>query len=345
MDRQFCLDMAAAHAKSTTAQNKAHAAAYRAVADRLFPAPPPVVVPPAPPTSRPFVASSPWNTPIPAGTQWFDSAVLHDGADTGDTVQHWYVNESSMRVVRAKATDPLCTFNLAGFVDLAFNRNRPATTMTLPCPVGSMPGTDEDHIYHLRQPDGSYLELWQATRTGDTFTALGWATGSVVTGTGVGSLTAQGGNNAGVRAANTSWSAGLITGEDVAANKIDHALAVMLGFGLLSNTAWRAPATAPDNGGHSGHIQMGTRLGIPAGVARPAGLQPLGVALFDALQTYGAYVVDFAGSPYPMFTMDAGTVAKDDLRILNLFVWWGAAPAAMDLIGPLVRVADYQPEG
>lgn len=349
MDRQFCLDMAAAHAKSTTAQNKAHAAAYRAAADRLFPVtPPPVVVPPVPPapvSSRPFVASSPWNTPIPAGTQWFDSAVLHDGADTGDTVQHYYFNELSMRVVHAKATDPLCTFNLAGFVDLAFNRNRPATTMTLPCPVGSMPGTDEDHIYHLRQPDGSYLELWQATRTGDTFAALGWATGSVVTGTGVGTLTAAGGNNAGVRAANTSWAAGLITGPEIDAGRIDHALAVMLGYGLLSNTAWRAPATAPDNGGHSGPIEMGTRLGIPPGTPRPAGLSPLGVAVFDALQTYGAFVVDFAGTPYPMFTVDAGTVAEGDPRVRRLFTWWDGWTADMDLIGPLVRVADYQPGG
>lgn len=53
IDRQFCLDMAAAHRKSTTAQNKAHAAAYEALAARLVPVPPvvvpPVVVPPVAP--------------------------------------------------------------------------------------------------------------------------------------------------------------------------------------------------------------------------------------------------------------------------------------------------------
>ena len=37
IDRQFCLDMAAAHRKSTTAQNKAHALAYEALAARLAP--------------------------------------------------------------------------------------------------------------------------------------------------------------------------------------------------------------------------------------------------------------------------------------------------------------------
>ena len=53
IDRQFCLDQAAAHRKSTTAQNKAHAAAYEALAARLAPVPPvvvpPVVVPPVAP--------------------------------------------------------------------------------------------------------------------------------------------------------------------------------------------------------------------------------------------------------------------------------------------------------
>jgi len=58
IDRQFCLDQAAAHRKSTTAQNKAHALAWEGLADRLYPAvvpPPPVVVPPpvaVPPTGK-----------------------------------------------------------------------------------------------------------------------------------------------------------------------------------------------------------------------------------------------------------------------------------------------------
>lgn len=46
--KAFLDDMAAAYAKSTTAQNKAHAAAYRAESARLYPTnPPPVVPPPA----------------------------------------------------------------------------------------------------------------------------------------------------------------------------------------------------------------------------------------------------------------------------------------------------------
>lgn len=349
IDRQFCLDMAAAHRKSTTAQNKAHAAAYEALAARLAPVPPvvvpPVVVPPAV-SGRPFAAGSLWNTPTPTTTKWFDHPILHDPAQPSETLRHWYVNEGSMRVWHATATDPLVTFQLPTFVDLTFNRNRPASTFTFRCPTVAQPGTDEDHIlFVVDDTTGDYVEVWQAVRTGNTITAPGggWARGNINTGTGIGGLAAAGGNNAGVRAANFSWAAGLITGADLAANKIDHALVVALGWGFLSNTAWRAPATAPDNGGHAGPIAMGTKLGIPAGVSAPAGLSPFGQAMFTALRTYGAYVGDFAGSPYPMFYIDANTVVEADPRIRRLFTWWDGWTADMDLIGPLVRVADYQP--
>ena len=39
----------------------------------------------------------------------------------------------------------------------------------------------------------------------------------------------------------------------------------------------------------------GSLLAIPAGTPRPAGLSPLGNAIFDALTHYGAYVVDSTG--------------------------------------------------
>lgn len=301
------------------------------------------VPPPPPPSTRPFAATSLWNTPTGSGVQWFDHALLHTSDPVnGDTSRHWYVNEESFHIWHATALDPLCTFNMPAFVDAAFSRNRPAQSFTFRCPANAVVGLDDDKLFFVvDDTTGNYVEVWQAVRTGNVITAPGggWALGNIKTGTGMGDLT----NNAGVRAANSSWAAGLITGADIAANKIDHALAVMLGYGLLSNTLWRTPATAPDNGGHSGPIQMGSKLGVPSYFVAPAGLSPLGAAVFKALQTYGAFVVDFAGSPYPMFTVDAGTVAVADPRVRRLFTWWDGWTADMDLIGPLVRVADYQP--
>lgn len=342
IDRQFCLDMAAAHRKSTTAQNKAHAAAYEALAARLAPVPPvvvpPVVVPPVA-AGRPFAATSPWNTPTPAGTKWFDHQLLHTISPpiNGDSRRHWYVSHEAMHVWHATASDPLCTFNMPQFVDTRFGRNRPAESFQFRCPASALPGGDSDQmLFVVDDTTGEYVEIWLAQRAGNVISAPGggWARGNLRTGTGVGTPT----QNAGVRAANFSWAGGLITQEDVAANRIDHALVLSLGYGLLSNTLHRAPATAPDNGGHDGPIAMGSRLGIPAGVAQPGGLSPLGVAMFAALQTYGAFVGDFAGTPYPMFYSDGGGDA-----IGRLFVWWDGYTPDMDLLGPLVRVADYQP--
>ncbi|MDO8265836.1 MAG: hypothetical protein Q7T41_02750 [Candidatus Saccharibacteria bacterium] len=303
--------------------------------------PPNCAVPPvATAIKRPFSDSSVWNTPIPANTTWYDHNLLHYMDD--GSFRHWYVNEGSMRIWHTNSNDPLCTWQMPSFIDPTFNRNRPAETFTFRCPAAMVPGTDEDHILFVVDDNtNEYVEVWQAVRSGSTITGQGWARGNLKTGTGIGSLVSAGGNNAGVRAANFSWAGGLITGDDLSAASIDHALVIALGWGTLSNTTWRSPATAPDNGGHSGPFAMGTRFGIPANTPKPAGLSPLGSKVFDTLKKYGALVGDFAGTSYPMFYIDSGSVNPGDTH--QLFVWWNSYTADMDIIGPLVRVADYQP--
>jgi len=137
----------------------------------------------------------------------------------------------------------------------------------------------------------------------------------------------------------------LITGHDLRSGKIDHALAVSLTWYQLkaqdASHIW--PATAWDNGGAQGPIRMGSKLGIPAGTPRPVGLSPLGNLVFDALIEYGAYVGDYCGGPWPMFYSDRNTV-PDDRFVWDLYAFWDHAGSAdMEKIGPLLRVADYQP--
>jgi hypothetical protein len=212
-------------------------------------------------------------------------------------------------------------------------------------------GTDVDHILVVVDPvSGNYVEVWQASVNSATRTVTniagtpGWATGNAITGPGAGTMA----NNDGVRAANFSWAGGLITGADIAANRIDHALVVALGSDVLKgggtsgSGAWRAPATAWDAGYWSGPIQMGSRLGIPAGTPMPSGLSPLGVAMFKALQTYGAFVGDFAGGSWPNFYADGHTVGSNDA--CSLFCYWNYNGSSdMEKLAPLLRVADYQP--
>jgi hypothetical protein len=294
--------------------------------------------------AQPFSATSMWNTPTPASTQWFDTPVLHAGAplSNGDTFRHWFVGTDAVRIWWSSPTDPVWTFNMPAFVAPAWHRNRPAARFSVRAPASLAASTDSDHILAVADPaSGYYVEVWRASVNTTTHTVTstgpGWATGNMITGRGGGTLT----NNDGVRASNFSWMGGLITGADLAGHTIDHALVVALPYDMLKSGAWRAPATAWETVG-SGPIQMGSRIGIPAGTARPAGLSSLGAMVFNSLRTYGAFVGDFTGGQWPIFYADHGTVTP--AQVEPIYAYWNYKGSAdMEKIGPLLRVADYQP--
>ena len=373
IDRQFCLDMAAAHRKSTTAQNKAHAAAYEALATRLAVVPP-VVVPPVvrPTTTVPFHASSPFNVPITAAQQskWTSVPILNtvmipDGAGVPQPQpRNWFEGYGQLTVWHGVATDPLWTIIMPEFGndDTRFNRHWLAATFTMRAPQDIAQALDSDHIFVLiDETNGNRVETWNGvvldpvkhTITGPPGT--GWARGNVDTDTGVGGLLPAG-NSAGVRASNFSWIAGAITGYDIdqvlTDKKTDfgHALTVMLGDETLSTWGVTSPATAPNNGWNNGPIKMGSRIGIPASVARPAKItDKLGIAYFNTLQKYGSFVGDYAGGPWPIFQVDAGSVV--DRQLLAMWVWWsdtgipidsadGKPQTAGRYITPLLRVME-----
>jgi hypothetical protein len=242
------------------------------------------------------------------------------------------------------------------YIAPAYHRNRPAAKFTMRAPADLAAGTDVDHILVVIDPGtGNYVEVWQASvdPTTRTVTNLpgspGWATGNAITGPGAGTLS----NNDGVRAANFSWAGGLITGSDIAAGRIDHALVVAMpaevlkGGGNTGTGAWRAPATAWDAGWWQGKVQMGSRIGIPAGTPMPAGLSTLGVMVFESLQKYGAFVGDYAGGQWPNFYADNRTVSLGDANtgvVRPLFCYWEHNGSSdMEKIAPLLRIADYQP--
>jgi hypothetical protein len=297
--------------------------------------------------ARPFSNASPWNTATPTGTSWFDVARLHTLSD--GSFRHWWVNTASVGIWWSSPNDPLWTFDMPDFVAPAYHRNRPAQTFTMRAPADLAAGTDSDHILVVIDPvSGDYTEVWEASVDTSTHTVTstgpGWARGNAATGPGAGTMS----NNDGVRAANFSWAGGLITGADLSAGRIDHALAVAMpaevlkGGGNTGAGAWRAPATAWDAGSWQGPLQMGTRIGIPQGTPRPAGLTALGVMVFDALQRYGAFVGDYAGGQWPNFYADDRTVSTD--AVCPMFCYWNSNGSSdMEKIAPLLRVADYQP--
>lgn len=279
--------------------------------------------------ARPFSSFSPFNVAIPSNAVWTPDA------------QHrlslpWYVDKVAAGAVGqvAKASDPVWTFNMPEYIAPDYHRNRPAWKGPVSAPASLFAGADIDKVMSVEQPDGSYFEVWQAVidPVKRTVTSrapdgkVGWATGNVVTGAGGGTLS----NNDGVRAANFSWRAGLITLADLDAGVIDHALVVALdGTRLASSNSYVAPATAGETTGN-GTIPMGTRFGIPPGVAQPAGMSPVGVIMFKAMQKYGAFVGDYTGGTPQFYTqpntgtmtdplVDNWTKPKSDFEIMSSY--------------------------
>lgn len=332
--------------------------------------------------ARPFAEDGPWNTPIPvSGVTYYDSATLRTlsageqsdlGASTNE--RHWYVAASSVSLNFATNADPLWTVDVPAHDYNPFGRDWPAATFTIHAPADLLEDQDIDHILVVINSDtGEVTEVWQAETTDSplveglaqqanwekqtlparTITnrifggsqATGYARSNIITDPGAGSTLSPStgiGNSDGVRASNFSWVAGLITGRDIDAVAIDHALVIGLGYTTLSNDTWWPPATGPDNGGHTGPIDMGDRIAIPRNVSMPAGMSALGQKFFTCLQEYGAYVGDFVGSAYPTFYIDAATVTEAET--FDLFVWFFGNPNPdIDKMLPHLRVVDRDP--
>ena len=302
-----------------------------------------------PASNRPFSSTSLFTTPTPSSTQWFSQPVLNSLVQ-GDyyygqvSTRRWYIH-AGHPIWSAKDTDPTWTLNLVSPHDINARRDRPNITVSVKAPADMQVDTnDGDHVL-LLVSGGKYYEVYQAVVNQGARTVTqsypGYAIGDIRTDVGYSSMSSTA--NMGTRAGNASWFAGMITGRDFANNKIDHAIAIALGdktlyascSGTRNTPKWdQTIATYWDNGPGCGPIIMGAKLGIQPGTAKPAGLTKFGSMLFDALQTYGAYVGDYAGGDWPVIYMDANSVSAADQD-------WGYNTwiSDNDKIIPLLRVA------
>jgi hypothetical protein len=283
---------------------------------------PPTTSAPVAPTSRPFSATSPWNTPLAADTTWRDEPALR--------ADHWWVNRESysIPVVRAAATDPSVA------VSVPASWGWPAGVVSLHVPVG-VSGADGSDGALTVVSDGTAYDFWQFQRVDATHaSAAAYAEADVVGGTGFGTVDPFRG--AGIRAAGSSGLGGLLTASDVDAAAIPHALAVSV-LGTLLQPGYVAPAISGDGSSPTGVLPTGTRLGIPAGTPMPTGLSPLGQSIFRALVTYGAFVVDQHSGTAPVI-LYADPLGVPSAPIDPLRVYWNGAPSDLDLIMAFVRV-------
>jgi hypothetical protein len=258
------------------------------------------------PIAWPFAANSPWNTPIGSGARYESAGDARTSTIRNHSTNTWMnIDEYSIPVYVASASDPLIT--LADVV------HGGSWQVRMPASAEAAAGTDANLA--VIQPDGTTVDLWQLKRVSGTRMEAQSVAFSDINGSGLGP-------RAGIRASGLSSLGGLIREWEVDPTHpgytdgvIRHALAISVppqmlqytggsasfdanGFGTEKGYVW--PATSQDwgsQGSYKGNVPMGSLLAIPKSVdLTKLGLDPQNYQLAKAMQDYGGYVVDMAGS-------------------------------------------------
>lgn len=248
----------------------------------------------------PFAADSPWNIGVGTGAT-FESATGTKTANLISTSVTAWVNagQYSHPIYKASDSDPMASVSRSGY---------PTEYYRIPNGATAARGTDM-HM-HVVEPNGRYVhESWKMQGANPTWTT-GYHVRSDLWGPGMGQR--------GVRAYGGSAVGGLIRKWELDKGEIRHAIALALtGCQLKSGYVW--PATAQDGNAstmYCGQVPMGSFAAIPRSVdVSTLGLSREGLILAKALQNYGTYVVDRAGS-FTFYTDPVldGTTALSHLR-------------------------------
>jgi hypothetical protein len=238
---------------------------------------------------RPYAASGPWNTPIPAGAITDTSTTLSPGQLTSDPTQYTfpvYEVDTATRPVVVRIRDTYSNVVSPVRLEKQFH-----VDVRVPLPAGAVPSGGSDSQLVVVQTDtGDEWGFWELDRSSGAWSATNayhfnthW---SGVPPPGFGS-----------RGAGMPYLAGLIRPCEIEQGHIDHALALAYAF---PSPAFVYPARKSDGLGRLGRdFPEGTRLQLDPSLDE-GDLAALGIAgpaltIARALQRYGAYVVDNSG--------------------------------------------------
>jgi len=242
----------------------------------------------------PFAATSNWNTPIPSNAIY---TTINWPASTGYnySVAGGNGGGGASAVFFSAASDPMVAVRCPATWGWPAN-----PSLRIPSGATSNPHDTDGEILFVDNSTNTVWNFWQFTRTSDTTaTASAYAKTNIQTGTGWeirGSRRA-----AGITAVGSSVLAGLLVQAETDQGLINHAIGIasemditMTGF----DPTWGAVG-GDGRRSTGGVVQEGWRVGIPPGTRMPQGdrgpLSPQGQMVFNALTTYGGYIVDVAG--------------------------------------------------
>jgi hypothetical protein len=155
----------------------------------------------------------------------------------------------------------------------------------------SLNGSSDGPLMIYQPSSGTAWEFWQAQRNPDGSYSACWG----------GKLDMSATNGVfprpfGLSATGISYLGTTITEADIASGSIDHAIAVAIPgcYGRVY------PADREDCPSHPGNVlgqpPEGQWFRFPANLPMPSGLTPFGQMVFQAIQTYGMVVTDYAGA-------------------------------------------------
>jgi hypothetical protein len=266
--------------------------------------------------ASPFASSSLWNTPIDElDPIYSDPGSIQDVQFRNTSLANSWASFENI-VYDTPANAPLVTWTYSVLnqtpVGGSFSSNG---AIQLPTPTNIAFGNGSDGWAIFSDPDGvHYWEVWEGSYNTQTMTynAAYMVEGNYVSGTGWG----QNGVGAGIRAAGASLLGGIVTQAELNNLSIPHALAIeiaptQLEAGTTPSDQFVYPAVSADTGSvgtYTGTIPMGAHFALPSNLdLADAGLTPEGLALAEAYQTYGGYVVDSAPETTSLAQIDGGT--------------------------------------
>jgi hypothetical protein len=246
-------------------------------------------------SSLPFLPDSPWNTAI-TGTHTYTPVSWP--ASTGWNYSVSWAGTTGDPVYIASSSDPVATSTGGiGCVSGWGWPNNPSLKIPTSASPGTPLGSGQDQPLLILDADGQTMwNFWRFNWTGSgTFTCQAYAKANVYTDTGWGTSAVPGNLGAGSNAVGSSQFGGLLVQSETDAGSINHALAMAVDNSLL------APGTIPpaiSNDGHTSGAPMkeSMLMAIPKSTSMPGGLTALGQKVFHAMQDYGVYVIDNAGS-------------------------------------------------
>ncbi len=261
-------------------------------------------------------APSPFNTPIPTGAKLDSSSraivdytrAQHWTLPNGDTGHFVLSADGSRPVYWSQPGNPAVTVRCTGvgsYCEPSLFGPPPdfPRTIRVSIPQGARPQTATDgHMVVVDQEHGWEYDFWQARWTNGPKTALTVSAGGRIR------IGADSGNglHSYAEAGDLGLLGGLVRPQELAANRIDHALAVSVPC-VQYHDVWPSPSSGTGDGVCANGPHLGSLLQLDVSDAVIAKAPLWERAIMRAMKRYGMYVVDTQGGGTTMYI-----VTEDD---------------------------------